>query len=183
MLSSSLPPLRHDLACGLPLLDPDRQVHHLHFRRSPIRQQRRLLPHRPSSSPHMPLLVSSPVSVEEPPWSRQPPAGATAVEAAAGWSPASSPFRSLWRSTASNLLDGARNPRRTISSSHGHGHGEPARCAAAGALLLCTVCVSSAAVLLEATGVMAAVYGGDHKLSGDLIFRSWKKRTGGSRGR
>nr|XP_020152216.1 uncharacterized protein LOC109737491 isoform X6 [Aegilops tauschii subsp. strangulata] len=57
--------------------------------------------------------------------------GATAVEAAVGWSPASSPLRSPWRSAASNLLDGARNPRRPISSSHGHGHGEPTSCAAA----------------------------------------------------
>ena len=40
---------------------------------------------------------------------------------------------------------------------------------AAGALLLRTVCVSSAAVLLEATGVTAAVYGGDHKLSGERL--------------
>ncbi|XP_073355958.1 uncharacterized protein [Aegilops tauschii subsp. strangulata] len=58
--------------------------------------------------------------------------GATAVEVAVGWSPASSPLRSPWRSAASNLLDGALNPRQPISSSHGHGHGEPTRCAAAG---------------------------------------------------
>ena len=39
---------------------------------------------------------------------------------------------------------------------------------AAGALLLHTSgIVSGAVVLLEATGVMAAVYGGDHKLSGE----------------
>lgn len=41
---------------------------------------------------------------------------------------------------------------------------------AAGALLLRTSgSVSGAAVLLEATGVTAAVYGGDHKLSGSSI--------------
>nr|XP_020152214.1 uncharacterized protein LOC109737491 isoform X4 [Aegilops tauschii subsp. strangulata] len=95
--------------------------------------------------------------------------GATAVEAAVGWSPASSPLRSPWRSAASNLLDGARNPRRPISSSHGHGHGEPTSCAAAGALLLRTVCVSGTAMLLEATSVTAAMYGGDHKLSDDRL--------------
>ena len=41
---------------------------------------------------------------------------------------------------------------------------------AAGALLLRTFGgVSGAAVLLEATGVMAGVYGGDHKLSGERL--------------
>ena len=39
---------------------------------------------------------------------------------------------------------------------------------AAGALLLqMSGTVSSAVVLLEATGVMEALYGGDHKLSGE----------------
>ena len=41
---------------------------------------------------------------------------------------------------------------------------------AAGALLLRTFGgVSGTAVLLEATGVMAGVYGGDHKLSGERL--------------
>ena len=40
---------------------------------------------------------------------------------------------------------------------------------AVGALLLRTVCVSGTAMLLEATSVMAGVYGGDHKLSGERL--------------
>nr|XP_040256966.1 uncharacterized protein LOC120974600 [Aegilops tauschii subsp. strangulata] len=62
---------------------------------------------------------------------------------------------------------------------------------AAGALLLRTFGgVSGTAVLLEATGVMAGVYGGDHKLSGSSASesrpsstaRSWAKGASSATG-